>query len=91
MDSEKQLINQKRYIGEKKKGWFRTGLKVAGGILGTALLGMIGAKMSGNRQNVAVNQDLDSIKRNLVPKYVSQGSYQDFKLSDNYKDTIVDF
>ena len=60
MDSEKQLINQKRYIGEKKKGWFRTGLKVAGGILGTALLGMIGAKMSGNRQNVATNQNLDN-------------------------------
>ena len=36
-------------------------------------------------------ENLDNIKRNLVPKYVSQGSYENFKLPDNYKDTIVDF
>ena len=91
MESENKQVNQKQVLGEKKKSWWRTGLKIGAGILGAGLLGALGSKMGGNRQNVATNQNLDTIKRNLVPKYVSQGSYENFKLPDNYKDTIVDF
>ena len=91
MESENKQVNQKLVLGEKKKSWWRTGLKIGGSILGGAILGGIGYKMGGNRQNIATNQNLDNIKRNLVPKYVSQGSYENFKLPDNYKDTIVDF
>ena len=91
MESENKQVNQKQVLGEKKKSWWRTGLKIGGSILGGAILGGIGYKMGGNRQNIATNQNLDNIKRNLVPKYVSQGSYENFKLPENYKDTIVDF
>jgi len=47
-ENEIKSISPKRVIGEKKRGFLRTGLKLAGGILGGALLGAIGYKASGN-------------------------------------------
>jgi len=47
-ESEVKSISPKRVIGEKKRGWLRTGLKVAGGLLGGALLGGLGYKASGD-------------------------------------------
>lgn len=38
----------KTYIGEKKRSYWRTGLKLAGGLLGGALLGGLGYKASGD-------------------------------------------
>lgn len=43
-ENEIKSISPKRIIGEKKRGWLRTGLKVAGGLLGGALLGGLGYK-----------------------------------------------
>ena len=47
-ENEVKSISPKRIIGEKKRGWLRTGLKVAGGLLGGAVLGAIGYKASGD-------------------------------------------
>ena len=47
-ENEVKSISPKRIIGEKKRGWLRTGLKVAGGLLGGALLGGLGYKASGD-------------------------------------------
>jgi len=45
---DKVVPTVKTYIGEKKRGWLRTGLKVAGSLLGGALLGGLGYKASGD-------------------------------------------
>ena len=47
-ENEVKSISPKRVIGEKKRGWLRTGLKLAGGLLGGAILGGIGYKASGD-------------------------------------------
>jgi len=49
------VISQKRVIGEKKRSYWRTGLKLAGGLLGGALLGALGSKLSGGN-NVPIQQ-----------------------------------
>jgi len=46
--SEVKSISPKRIIGEKKRGFLRTGLKLAGGLLGGAILGGLGYKASGD-------------------------------------------
>ena len=40
-------VSTKRVIGEKKRSWWRTGLKIGGSIIGATLLGALGSKMSG--------------------------------------------
>jgi hypothetical protein len=51
LDIQKHLGNKnnkpKQILGEKKKSWVRTGLKIAGGVLGGALISGLSYKYSG--------------------------------------------
>ncbi len=79
-------VSPKRIIGEKKKSWWRTGLKVGAGLLGGALLGALGSKMSGGN-NVPIqtgggtgNQLIDGVlqQQGRIPPRIEVSMSDDF-------------
>jgi len=80
------VISQKRIIGEKKKSWWRTGLKIGGSILGATLLGALGSKLSGGN-NVPIqqgggtgNQLIDNVlqQQGRIPPRIEVSQSEDF-------------
>lgn len=77
---------QKQVIGEKKRSWWRTGLKIGGSVLGATLLGALGSKMSGGN-NVPIqtgggtgNQLIDGVlqQQGRIPPRIQVSMSDDF-------------
>ena len=86
MESENKQVNQKQVLGEKKKSWWRTGLKIGGSILGATALGLLGSKMSGGN-NVPIqtgggsgNQLIDGVlqQQGRIPPRIEVSQSDDF-------------